>query len=123
MISEIAEAVVAVEEDEHLADEAQQLLTEHHADNVILHRGPLTEGAAEHGPYDAIVIEGGVETVPDTLLAQIKDGGRIACVFQEGRLGVVRVGYKLDGHVTWRFSFNAGAPVLPGFEKETAFAL
>ena len=83
----------------------------------------MSTKAPTRDSYDAIVIEGGVETVPDTLLAQIKDGGRIACVFQEGRLGVVRVGYKLDGHVTWRFSFNAGAPVLPGFEKETAFAL
>ncbi|SFE65351.1 protein-L-isoaspartate O-methyltransferase family protein [Roseivivax sediminis] len=123
VIAQIAEAVVAVESDDSLADEAETLLSEHHADNVVLHRGPLTDGAPEHGPYDAILVEGAVEDVPDTLLAQLKDGGRIACLFQEGRLGVVRIGYKLDGHVSWRFGFNAGAPVLPGFEKHTSFAL
>ncbi|SLN74262.1 Protein-L-isoaspartate O-methyltransferase [Roseivivax jejudonensis] len=123
ILSEIAEAVVAVEEDESLADEAEALLSEHHADNVILHRGPLTEGALEHGPYDAIVVEGAVEQVPQALLDQIKEGGRIACIFEERRLGVVRIGYKIDGHVSWRFGFNAGAPVLPGFERHTAFAL
>ncbi|ETX28794.1 protein-L-isoaspartate O-methyltransferase family protein [Roseivivax isoporae] len=123
VIAELAEAVVALEEDEDLAKEAESLLVEHHADNAILHRGPLAEGAAEHGPYDAIIIEGAVETVPPALIDQLKDEGRIAVLFQEGRLGVVRIGYKLDGHVSWRFVFNAGAPVIPGFEKETSFAL
>ncbi|MEJ6507798.1 MAG: protein-L-isoaspartate O-methyltransferase, partial [Octadecabacter sp.] len=36
-------------------------------------------------------------------------------------LGVVRVGRKIDGTVNWRMSFNAGAPVLPGFAKAEAF--
>ncbi|ETX14759.1 protein-L-isoaspartate O-methyltransferase [Roseivivax halodurans JCM 10272] len=123
VIAEIAEAVVAVEEDDALASEAETLLSEQGVDNVVLHRGPLAEGAPEHGPYDAIVVEGAVEQVPQTLIDQLKDGGRIACVFEEDRLGVARIGYKLDGHVTWRFGFNAGAPVLPGFEKKKSFAL
>jgi len=53
----------------------------------------------------------------------LKEGGRIACLFMEGALGAVRVGYKIDGHITWRFAFNAGAPVLPGFERHSAFSL
>jgi len=36
---------------------------------------------------------------------------------------VVRIGYKIDGHVNWRYAFNAGAPVLPGFERHAAFTL
>lgn len=122
VIARIAEAVVAVEEDEALAEEAQALLGEH-ADNVILHTGPLADGAAEHGPYDAIVIEGGVEELPSGLSDQLKDGGRIACLFMDGALGTVRIGWKVDGAITWRFAFNAAAPVLPGFKKEVAFAL
>ena len=70
-----------------------------------------------------MLIEGGVEQVPDALLEQLKDGGRIGCVFMEGALGVVRIGYKIDGDVTWRFAFNASAPVLPGFAKKAAFTL
>ncbi|MCR8549893.1 protein-L-isoaspartate O-methyltransferase [Salipiger sp. P9] len=122
VIARIAEAVVAVEEDEALAEEAQALLGEH-ADNVILHTGPLAAGAAEHGPYDAIVIEGGVGELPAAIADQLKDGGRIACLFMDGALGTVRIGWKIDGAITWRFAFNAAAPVLPGFEKEVAFAL
>ncbi|MGR3584165.1 MAG: protein-L-isoaspartate O-methyltransferase family protein, partial [Pseudooceanicola nanhaiensis] len=91
------------------------------ADNVILHEGNPAEGAAEHGPYDAIVVEGGVEELPAAILDQLKDGGRIACLFMEGQLGTVRIGYKIDGRMSWRFAFNASAPVMPGFEKKRAF--
>lgn len=119
----MAQAVVALEEDEAMSAEAQGLLPEHGADNVIVHTGPLREGAPAHGPYDVIAVQGGVQQLPETLLDQLKDGGRIACLFMEGALGAVRIGYKLNGQVTWRFAFNAGAPVLPGFEKQTAFTL
>ncbi|MCA0942486.1 protein-L-isoaspartate O-methyltransferase [Yangia mangrovi] len=122
VIARIAEAVVAVEDDAERADEAQPLLMDH-ADNVIQHVGPLAEGAPQHGPYDAIVIEGGIEQLPETIAGQLKDGGRIACIFMDGALGTVKVGWKIDGTITWRFSFNATAPVLAGFSKEVAFAL
>lgn len=123
VIARIAEAVVAVEEDGALVSEAQSLLADQDADNVVLHEAELAAGAPEHGPYDVIMIEGGVETLPDTLVAQLKEGGRMACLFMEGALGVVRIGYKIDGAMTWRFAFNAAAPVLPGFEKAAEFAL
>jgi protein-L-isoaspartate(D-aspartate) O-methyltransferase len=123
VIARLAEAVVAVESIEALADEAQDILSREGADNVILHQGPLAEGAAQHGPYDVIVIEGAVAELPASILDQLKDGGRIACLFMEGALGVVRIGYKLDGGISWRFAFNASAPVLAGFEKQAAFSL
>lgn len=122
VIARIAEAVVAVEDDAERAEEAQPLLMDH-ADNVIQHVGPLAEGAPQHGPYDAIVIEGGIEQLPETIAGQLKDGGRIACIFMDGALGTVKVGWKIDGTITWRFSFNATAPVLAGFKNEVAFAL
>jgi len=117
----LAEAVVAVEDDAARAAEAQSILSEQGVDNVALHQGPLTEGAPQHGPYDVIVLQGAVETLPEALLDQLKEGGRIACLFQEGPLGSMRIGYKIDNKVSWRFAFNAGAPVLPGFEKHAAF--
>jgi len=123
VLARIAEAVVAVEEDADLAAEAPGILSETGADNVVLHEGPLTNGAPEHGPYDAIILEGGIEELPDGIDAQLKEGGRIACLFVEGRLGTVRIGYKIDGHLNWRYAFNASAPVLPGFAKTRAFAL
>lgn len=123
VLSRLAEAVIALEEDEALLGDAQATLSDVGADNVVLHEGPLTEGAADLGPFDAIIVEGAVEHLPETITDQLKDGGRIAVLFQEGRLGTVRIGYRIDGQINWRFAFNAGAPVLPGFQRHEAFSL
>ncbi|WP_170370775.1 protein-L-isoaspartate O-methyltransferase family protein [Ruegeria arenilitoris] len=119
----MAQLVVGVEDDEANAADAQSRLMEADIDNAIIHVGPLEQGAAEHGPYDVIIIQGGVERLPDALLDQLKDHGRIACLFVEGNLGTVRIGRKSDGQVTWRHGFNANAPVLPAFSAECAFSL
>lgn len=119
----MAQLVIAVEEDQGLANEAQTLLMDAGADNAIVHNGELIAGAAEHGPYDVIMIQGGVENVPETLTAQLKDGGRIAAIFMEDALGTVRIGHKSGDRVSWRYAFNATAPLLPGFKKERAFSL
>jgi protein-L-isoaspartate(D-aspartate) O-methyltransferase len=123
VIAHMAEAVVAVEEDEAMATEAQEALAEVGSDNVIVHVGPLAEGAPQHGPYDAVIVQGAVEEVPAGLVEQIKDGGRIACLFMEEGLGEMRVGYKQNDQISWRSEFNAGAPVLRGFERKVAFQL
>lgn len=123
VLSQLGEAVVAVENDQTRFDEASEALGDFGADNVIPHLGELAAGAAEHGPYDVILIQGAVEHVPDTVLAQLKDGGKIACLFAEGALGTVKIGYKLDERMDWRASFNAGAPTLDGFQRHRAFTL
>jgi protein-L-isoaspartate(D-aspartate) O-methyltransferase len=123
VIARLCEAVVAVEEMDGVAIKAQALLAAKGADNAHVVAGPLIMGAAKHGPYDVIVIEGAVEQVPQALLDQLKDGGRIGCLFMEAALGLCRVGYKHDGAVTWRYAFNAGAPVMPGFALAREFTL
>lgn len=123
VIGRMAEAVVALESDPELAQEAEAALAEAGCDNVAVVQGPLAEGAAKHGPYDVIIAQGAVETWPQALTDQLKDGGRAAALFLEGNLGVVRFGLKSNGRITWRFAFNAAAPVLPGFGTKQAFAL
>ena len=123
VIARMAEAVVGVEEDAAIVEEAQRTLAEHGADNVIMHQGALCAGAPDHGPYDVITVQGAVEHLPEAITDQLKEGGRIACLFMQGALGQVRIGYRIDGRLNWRFAFNAGAPVLPGFERHAAFTL
>ena len=123
VIARIVGTVVAVEDDDRFAADAQRLLSEEGVDNALVLGGALAAGAAKHAPYDAITVQGGVETVPDTVLAQLKDGGRIGAIFMDGPLGTAKIGYKSDGRVTWRPAFNATAPVLDGFRKARAFAL
>jgi protein-L-isoaspartate(D-aspartate) O-methyltransferase len=80
VIARLAGTVVAVEEDEALAAEAGRLLSDEGVDNALLVTGPLATGAAKHAPYDVITIQGAVETVPEALVAQLRDGGRIGAV-------------------------------------------
>ena len=121
IIAHLAEAVVALESEDKHANEMQNALIDHGIDNVIVERGSLFDGAASHSPYDVIFIQGGIELVPNEILAQLKEGGRIVVIFMQGSLGSVKIGYKLNNEVSWRFAFNAGAPVLDGFKKEMTF--
>jgi protein-L-isoaspartate(D-aspartate) O-methyltransferase len=121
VIARIAEAVVAVEEDPELAREAEERLGAHGADNAVVHCGPLAAGDAEHGPYDAIIVEGGVGQVPDGLCGQLKEGGRIVALFVEAGLGQARFGVQTPAGVAWRRIFDAAAPILPGFATAKAF--
>lgn len=123
VLAHMGGTVIALEEDADMAEQAQATLSENGVDNAAVLAQPLPEGAAKHGPYDVIMLQGAVADVPPTLLDQLKEGGRIGCIFQEGALGIARVGLKNAGKVTWRFAFNAGAPVLPGFESQRAFQL
>ncbi len=121
VIARMAEAVVAIEENAAMAQQAQDSLAAENIFNVAVLEAPLAEGCPKQAPFDIILIGGGVEQVPAALTAQLKEGGRIAAIFKEGALGSVRIGWMLDGQVNWRFAFHASAPVLSGFEHAKGF--
>lgn len=123
VISLMAEVVIAVEDDSSMANEAEEILTEVGADNVVIQIGKLEDGAPEHGPYDVIILQGGVEKIPSSILKQLKNGGRVGAIFVEEGLGTAKIGFKLNDKINWRYSFNAAAPVLPGFFKQKDFVL
>ena len=121
VMARMGASVVAVEEDAGLALQAQQALAAEARVTVVT--GPLAAGAAAQGPYDAIILQGAAETVPQAVLDQLAEGGRIAAIFMAAALGTARIGYRLNGRITWRDAFNATAPVLPGFQARRGFQL
>ncbi|TJZ91120.1 protein-L-isoaspartate O-methyltransferase [Paracoccus gahaiensis] len=123
VMARMAEAVVAIEDQAELASEAERRLSEASIFNVAVLQAPLTEGAPKQGPYDVILIEGAIEEVPPAILDQLRDGGRIGALFTEGALGVARIGTRLNGRMTWRYAFNARAPLLAGFVRQRGFVL
>ena len=123
IISLIAEVVIAVEDDSSLVSEAEEILSEIGVDNVVVQTGKLEYGAPEHGPYDVIILQGGVGDIPGSILNQLKNGGRIGAIFIEEGLGTAKIGVKLNNKITWRYSFNAAAPILMGFSKQKDFIL
>ena len=121
VIARMAEAVIALEDEEERAREAEANLSAYGSDNALVHAGPLADGVPGHGPYDAIMVEGAIETLPQALCDQLKPGGRIAAIFARGAYGQARIGQRAEGGVGWRRIFDAAAPLLPGFAAAKAF--
>ena len=119
IVSRLAGHVVAVEEDADLAAFAREALQGY---PVTLVEGPLTAGHAEGAPYDLILIDGAVELVPDALIAQLVDGGRVAVAMLDEGVSRLSIGRKAGmGFGTAAFS-DAAAAILPGFAKPKAFS-
>ena len=121
LLARMTRSVVMVEEEAALASEAETTLSAQGVDNAAVLSGPLTEGAPKAAPFDVILIEGGVETVPDAIVAQLKPDGRLAAVVVDGAVGQCRIGYRRGDGLAWRSAFDAGAPVLPGFAASREF--
>ena len=112
----LSQSVVGVESDVALADSACANVPD--ATVVV---GAMSAGAAEHGPYDAIVVDGAIEFVPDALIAQLAPAGRLAAAIRDK--GVTRLSLGRRGGTSFAtIDFaDAEAVVLPGFAKEKAF--
>lgn len=121
VLAHLAETAVGLECDPELAEDATRLLTDLGIDNTAVITGDLAEGAPSQGPFDVIFINGGVEEVPETLTAQLKEGGRLAAVVLGRRLGKAQIFVRAGGVISSRIEFDATPPLLPGFERKAAF--
>jgi protein-L-isoaspartate(D-aspartate) O-methyltransferase len=83
--------------------------------------GPLEAGLASGGPYDHILIDGAVEYIPDAIIAQLADGGRLGTAIAERGITRLAVGRKAGGAFGTLSIGDAGVPALPGFQRPRAF--
>lgn len=120
VIARIAQTVVALEADAGLAEQASKTLEALGCDNTAVVTGPLENGYAAEGPYDAIVITGAVESMPPALLDQLKDGGRLVAVMA-GLPPRATLWRRIGRAFDRREVFEAAAPAVPGFEVEREF--
>jgi protein-L-isoaspartate(D-aspartate) O-methyltransferase len=117
----LAAAVVALEQDETMARQAQEIAAELEVDNLIVETGQLADGAPESGPYDVILVEGAVATEPTALCKQLKTGGRLVAIVQDGTVGQARLFTRTEAGWSSRRLFDASGPLLPGFERLPTF--
>lgn len=124
ILSRLASTVVALESDSELAGRASANLASLGVDNVAVVTGALPDGDAAHGPYDVIMIEGQVPSIPDKLLKQLAEGGRLMVVMDQGAgPGRATIYSRFGGAVSHRIIFDATAGRLPGFVAPAVFAL
>ncbi len=122
VLSQMVASVVALDTDGALLDEANELLASVGATNVQVVRGALEAGWAATAPYDLIVVDGSVDFLPQTLLEQLADDGRLVAVIGAGRTGAATLFTRSGGDIGERFGFDADVPRLPGFRKAKEFA-
>jgi protein-L-isoaspartate(D-aspartate) O-methyltransferase len=123
VLAHLAKAVVAVEADAALAARATASLRRLGGGNAVIIEGPLPAGAPAHAPFDAILLEGAVPEVPQDLLAQLKDGGRLVGILADGAFGRACVWRRTGRVFDARPAFDAGAEPLPGFTRRAEFVL
>jgi protein-L-isoaspartate(D-aspartate) O-methyltransferase len=106
--------VVAVEDVPELAAAARK-------QGVRIIEGPLAAGDAKGAPYEQILIDGAVEIIPDAIIAQLADGGRLGTALIDRGVTRLAVGRKAGGAFGYLTIGDAGVPALPGFSRPKEF--
>ena len=83
--------------------------------------GPFSLASSQSGYRNPILINGAVEAVPDALLSQLAEGGRLVAVVRDGAIGRARVYLREKGVVGSRPDFDSGTPLLTGFRRVVGF--
>jgi len=121
-LSRLAVNVIALESDAGLAATARARLKELGCSNVTVVEGPLPAGHAAGAPYDAILFDGAVAAIPETIADQLAEGGRLATVVKpDGTMGQAVLMMRADGVLSQRPVFDAASQFLPGFEPAPGF--
>ncbi len=122
ILAQIAATVVGLDSDQALVATANETLNNMGIDNAVAVNGDLKAGYAKQAPYDVILIEGAVGMIPDEILAQLADGGRLVAVVQDdGGLGRATLLQRTGDSISERRLFDASTPVLLGFERPSEF--
>ncbi|HEX5238679.1 MAG TPA: protein-L-isoaspartate O-methyltransferase [Sphingomicrobium sp.] len=114
VLSAIGLEVTALECSSELAGTAREL-------GIDTVEGPLEAGYEQGAPYDQILIDGAVEYIPDAIVAQLANGGRLGTALVDRGVTRLIVGRKAGGAFGYLSLTDAGVPVLPGFTRPPAF--
>jgi protein-L-isoaspartate(D-aspartate) O-methyltransferase len=121
VLAQLAGTVVAVESDEALAARATEQLATLGAGNAVVATRELRDGYPDQGPYDAIIVEGAIEEIPEPLISQLAEDGRLVAVLQERGIGHATLLRRTGGIIGRQVLFDANVPVLRGLEADRGF--
>lgn len=125
LLSQLCASVIAVDNRSGSVEKTQEQLGQMEIGNVAVLKAKLTDGYPSEGPFDAILIEGGVEMMPESLLSQLSETGKCAAIWRQNSKaqGEASLWTKAgDGYVR-RGLFNAQVPTLSEFTAKPTFSL
>jgi protein-L-isoaspartate(D-aspartate) O-methyltransferase len=118
VMERLAGSVVALEEDTELAAVARDNLA---GSSVKLVEGPLVQGYAPGAPYDLILIDGAVEFIPEEIIGQLVDGGRLAAAILDNGVARVSLGRRAGEGFGIAAITDRASAILPSFVRPRAF--
>lgn len=116
VMAHLAQSAIAIEQDGALADAASDNLNKLELSNAAVLNVPHADGCPDQAPFDAILISGRVPLVPQKLLDQLKDGGRLVAVVGERPLAQAYLWTRHGETFASRADFDATICALPGIE-------
>src|SRR5262245_60050289 len=114
ILAAIGLEVVALENSPELSAWAHDL-------EIVTVKGPLESGWTKGAPYDRILIDGAADYIPDAIVAQLAEGGRLGTSLADRGVTRLIVGRKAGGAFGYLSLGDAGTPALPGFSRPKAF--
>lgn len=113
--------IIALEDVEEFSTKMADVFTDIGADNVVSVTGPLIDGQAKQGPYDVIFLNGRVEQLPQGLLAQLANGGRLVCVSYQDEAYRLTVVTRAEEQYLRHYGPVLAAPSLSAFNRVPEF--
>lgn len=122
IFSAFVETIFLVEPQEELMREAQKNLEALSIENVVFSKTALEIGLPQQGPFDFILLEGGVWDVPDSFFHQLKSEGRlVACVVSAPLRGEMTL-FEREDYTLHEEKIGEGyLPLLEGFSNAKEF--
>ncbi len=102
LLAELVKEVVSIERHPSLADSARHLLTDLGYKSVRVLAGDGSRGVPEFAPYDAIIVSAAAPELPQELIEQLADCGRMIIPVGEDDSQQLQFIYKEDGRVISR---------------------
>lgn len=99
VLSRLAATVYTVESHPTLAMAAQERLTRLGYENVFVHTGDGSAGLKEAAPFDAIIVAAAAPEVPQPLVEQLAEGGRMAVPVGAGKSQELVLVWKINGQI------------------------
>lgn len=97
-------------------------LARYGVENVIVEEGDAAQGWAERAPYDVIVVSGGLPFIPQSLLEQLKVGGRLFAFVGEAPVMKARlVTCEAEGRFRSEDVFETLVPMLRNAPRHDSF--
>jgi protein-L-isoaspartate(D-aspartate) O-methyltransferase len=122
ILGRLATQIIALEQDPELVRQARSRLAELGAIHVAVVEGPLERGHSAAAPYDVILIEGAIAGVPNAIVEQLAERGRLVTVLKPGtRVGQASLMTRIRGALSHRPAFDASAASLAQFQPEPSF--